>query len=167
MIKKLTVKDLHRAGIQILNSQDTYLWPDIRKIFKLDRNAFQVWLTHEYIVPSIFVAPKRGYNHKFSRNDLYNIALYMKMLSLGLEKADAAEYLNVNFSKVGSGKAQSKFMITPPLFANNPIDKPIKLYTTIPVSLYSRILGLSTDIIIIINLLIIKEDVDSRIDELN
>ena len=146
-------------------SQRTYFWPDIRNAFKLDRNVFQVWLSNKYIIPSVHKALKRGDIHGFSRNDMYNIALYIKMLHLGLPKADAAEYLNVDFSKIGRERTQSKFMITPPLFANNPIDKPIRLYMSCYINANS--FNANTDILFIINLLIIKEDVDSRLDELN
>jgi len=60
---------------------------------KLDR--FKEWLRGGYVVPSVKKATGRGTKHLFSRFDLYMIKLFDHLMSLGLQREEAAALIGL------------------------------------------------------------------------
>lgn len=60
--------------------------PFVTKLFDINRNRFQVWLDRGWVTPSIQKAKGQGRRNKFSKEDLYMIALFKLLVESGFSR---------------------------------------------------------------------------------
>ena len=60
----------------------------------IPKGRFREWLNSNFITPSIEKAAGPGTKSRFSRNDVYGIALFDKLLKNGLSREVASEYVS-------------------------------------------------------------------------
>jgi len=65
----------------------------VLRIFDLNRNGFKDWLARGYIKPSLNVSRRQGEKNLFSLEDLYLIAIFKKMLTLGFSRVEAGRLI--------------------------------------------------------------------------
>ncbi len=70
-------------------SYSTY---DVSRILGIPRERLKDWINHDYIYPSIHKAKGKGTSNAFSQWDLYGIALFEKLLWLGLSRESACKF---------------------------------------------------------------------------
>jgi hypothetical protein len=84
---------------------------DIEKKLGLQRNLLAQWIMRGYITPSIARAKGLGTRNIFSRNDLYRIMLFKKLVETGIRRDEAKFYIHINFQSVGGGPRDNKFAV--------------------------------------------------------
>jgi len=72
---------------------EKFLAQDIEKITGVKRNRLEQWIKWGFIKPSIQVARGHGSRNIWSRNDLYNIAIFKKVTESGLSRKIVADFL--------------------------------------------------------------------------
>jgi hypothetical protein len=73
----------------------------IEELYGIPRARLKEWIARKYINPSYQKASGRGTRHLFTRNDLYVIVLYQKILELGISRKTAGIYMQWLFNKSG------------------------------------------------------------------
>jgi DNA-binding transcriptional MerR regulator len=76
---------------------------DIEKKLGIPRNRLQQWLDRGIITPSIEQASGRRTKNRFSRNDLYRLELFQRLVRCGFSRrqgVEAAEESKINFEGV-------------------------------------------------------------------
>lgn len=81
----------------------------VLKILNLNRNTLQDWMDRGFVTPSIQKSTKQGEPNIFSRNDLYIIFLFNRLVSFGLNRKLAKEHSDISFENVGPKKNQIKY----------------------------------------------------------
>ena len=80
----------------------TYTTIEIEELFGIPRGRSKEWITRGDIVPSRQKASGRGTKHLFSKNDLYLIILYQKLLDVGINRDMAARVIKRFFRDFGN-----------------------------------------------------------------
>jgi DNA-binding transcriptional MerR regulator len=65
---------------------EQFLTSDVTRITGVKRNRLQVWLDKGWITPSIQKAQGQGTRNIFSLHDLYVIALFKKLVEIGVPR---------------------------------------------------------------------------------
>ena len=163
-----------------------FLAADIEKITGVKRNRLQQWLERGYITPSIQVASGQGTRNIWSRNDLYTIALFKKIIESGLSRKVVSDFLSagtiggddvkgiyclVYMRGGGKVKAESVSFFTEFLLDGTPtlhLD-PFGVETnvgTINLLQIQKDLGMEAfDDVYIVNFFKVKAEVDEKIEE--
>jgi DNA-binding transcriptional MerR regulator len=83
---------VNQKGISV-DAKDQFSTLDIVKAFKIPRERLREWVNRGFVHPTI---PSKGLGTKaiFSRSDIYLIILFQRLLSLGLKRAEAAQFLH-------------------------------------------------------------------------
>ncbi len=145
----------------------TYTTFDINRILNINRNCLQPWLDGGFITPSIQRATRQGTKNIFSLNDLYKIWLFQKLLDIGVSRREAKDYADVNFESVGPAEKQIKYCThrwkkkegTGLMVMSFEITGETELTCEPPTVVLSKDNGFA----FVINLLVIKEEVDTLI----
>lgn len=87
----------------------TYTKVQIENLIGIKKTRLQEWIDRGYIQPSIQKASGKGIVNIFSRNDIYQVYLFSKLLERGLTRLEAASQARINFKNVGPEKAKYKF----------------------------------------------------------
>jgi len=66
---------------------------DIVRALKIPRERLRVWIDQGFVSPNIQRAKGQGTKAIFDRLDVYAIALFRKLLEMGLNRVDASRYL--------------------------------------------------------------------------
>ena len=80
--------------------KDEFTKADIEKILFIKRTRLQEWIARGFIVPSK-KADKKGVANLFTREDVYRIALFFRLLNSGVSRERAIqifENYNINFN---------------------------------------------------------------------
>ncbi len=86
--------------------------PKFLKPLKIKRNTFQDWLDRELIVPSIQRSTKQGEPNIFTKNDVYCIQLFKRLIEQGITRGLAKYAIeNLSFKNVGPGRDQIKYAV--------------------------------------------------------
>ncbi len=62
---------------------------DICRIFGIKRHRLKDWMMRGYVTPSIQRATGQGTKSLFSRKDLHQIAVFMKLIDFGISRKHA------------------------------------------------------------------------------
>jgi hypothetical protein len=79
---------------------ESYTTFDIEKKLGIPRNRLQQWLDRAIITPSIEQARGHGTKNRFSRNDLYRLELFQRLVRCGFSRREASEESVMNFDNV-------------------------------------------------------------------
>ena len=66
---------------------------EIRKIIEVKRWELEKWISEGYLVPSSFENSDCGKRYMWNRNDIYELALFKKLVDFGLNLITAHEFL--------------------------------------------------------------------------
>jgi len=140
---------------------DQFSKTHIEKIFGTKKTRIQEWMDRNLIEPSIKRAEGKGKIAIFSLNDLYNMNLFLTLITLGLSRLLAASCSNIDFRRVDKGKNEYGCYL---------FNRDAKTYPTLnygglklsngPPSIHMGDRGM---IKLVIDLLSIKKEVDQRI----
>jgi hypothetical protein len=76
---------------------------DIVKRLGINRNTLQSAIAGGYVVPDIQKASKKdGTRSKFSREGLYTVSLFFKLIQFGRSRFEAREESNISWARVGT-----------------------------------------------------------------
>lgn len=76
---------------------------DIVKLLGVNRNTLQSAIAGGYIVPDIERASKKeSIRSKFSREGLYTVSLFFKLIQFGRSRMEAREESRISWSRVGT-----------------------------------------------------------------
>lgn len=75
------------------NTIESYTTFEIEKILQIPRTRLQDWLARDYIWPSLEKSEEKGEKNRFSRDDLYCIYLFDRMMSLKQNRDNCAKIL--------------------------------------------------------------------------
>ena len=81
--------------------EQTYTTMEIEQLYGIPRARSKEWISRKYISPSYQTASGRGTRHLFTRNDLYVIVLYQKILELGISREMAGSFVQWFFFEYG------------------------------------------------------------------
>ena len=86
-----------------MSDDKVYTTSEVLKIFGVNRNTFQDLMDRGYVRPSIRKSQRQGDSNLFSRNDLYIIACYLRLVEMGFGRKLASElsYESSNWSGIG------------------------------------------------------------------
>jgi hypothetical protein len=132
---------------------------------ELNRNTFQDWLDRKLIVPSVQQSTKQGEPNVFSKNDVYCIQLFKRLIEQGFTRGLAKLVIeNLNFDNVGSKRDQSKYAVLKRGWVSkleSGISFSLSLTKKPPEVDFKKAETFS----LIFNLLAIKDDVDKRLED--
>lgn len=138
---------------------------DIAKILGIKRNCIQPWIDGSFIVPSIQKSTRRGTKNIFSREDLYRIRLFQQLLDSGISRGEASIYAKgINFRNVGPGKNDFKYEVYYRRKMKEGKDSGIFTDMNLEKEEPKIILGDKYSYAFVVNLLLIKEEVDKLVD---
>ncbi len=129
---------------------------DIARILNLNRNSLQTWLDGHFIKPSIQQASRQGTKNIFSREDLYQIQLFMDLLNAGFSREFARKIVSISFENVGPEKRYGIIMIEKPIQG-----KELMIGFSFDREPPKIMMGGKIRYSFVINLLDLKKDVDS------
>ena len=69
-----------------MTMNEQFYTSDVTRITGVKRNRLQVWLDQGWIIPSIQKAQGQGTRNIFSLHDLYVIALFKKLVEIGVPR---------------------------------------------------------------------------------
>jgi hypothetical protein len=87
---------------------DDYSTFDVARLFRIDRTRLQEWLKGGYVRPSR-KAQGKGTKAVFTRDDMYRLWLFIRLLDVFRSRAVAAEFSNLDFEHVGPGRGRIKY----------------------------------------------------------
>jgi len=130
---------------------------DIARLFKISRSNVQQYIDRGFLSPSLEKTQGKGTKNLFSLNDLYQLRLFQKLHEVGLSQREASENSQlIDFDKVGQeGRNWVKIVRK---------DGKPKIVLTHMGSIQAEIRN--EDIFVAINVLKIKEEVNSLIGHL-
>lgn len=71
-----------------------FLAADVEKITGVNRNRLEQWLSRGFIAPSIQAASGSGTRNRWSRADLYTIAIFKRLVESGLSRETVGKLLS-------------------------------------------------------------------------
>jgi hypothetical protein len=154
---------------------EEFLASDIERINNVKRNRLQTWLERGWIVPSIEKASGHGSRNRFSKLDLYGIALFKHLIETArFAREEAAEFLKA-WAYTNKGKpANWSAMYNILIFLRGPNTSFCKFFSMygagsdfshleqIRYEAMKETEGINWDSIFIINFGKIKSDVDKK-----
>jgi hypothetical protein len=139
---------------------DKYSTFDVARLFHIDRTRLHEWLKGGYVTPCR-LAHGKGTRTEFTREDLYRLQLFIRLLHAFRNRTIAKEFSNVDFHHVGPEKDMMKYGRWEFSFTGDaPLGKGELLKETPSV----RPLG-DGQVVVVIDLASVKADVDRRLAE--
>lgn len=77
--------------VDILPTMDDFSTFDIQRINEIPRERLRDWLTKGFIKPT-YEAQGKGTRASFTKNDLYCIEMFKRLLKAGIHRENAAKY---------------------------------------------------------------------------
>jgi hypothetical protein len=143
--------------------EPTYTTTEIEQKCGIPRARSKEWIARKYINPSYQKASGRGTKHLFTRNDLYVIVSYQKILELGISREMAGSIVKTFFYDFGDYTSQIErglcYLVITKVAPSgeNPEIHP-QLLPKIP-----KDIPITSEYILAINLENIKENVDQKL----
>jgi hypothetical protein len=146
--------------------KDSFSTFDIVKILGINQNTLQSAIAGRYIEPDIQEPSKKeGRRARFSREGLYRVSLFFKLLQFGRSRReaslDASLDSNINWKSIGDDPDQFKYYIYSSGISSSPRIKSrgLKLYKQMPTNEMKD----NEVAWLIINLAAVKNEIDRRI----
>jgi hypothetical protein len=140
--------------------KDEFSTFDIEKSLDINRNTLQSAIAGGYVVPDVQEASKKdGLRARFSREGLYSVSLFFKLIQFGRSRREAREESNISWAKVGT---EHKYLSISGAITREPR---MKIGGATMLENYPKEDMTGEEAFrLIVNLVALKNEVDSRLD---